>query len=139
MEILSIFVIFISTDNKGLIINIMKRNEFDYELIHRLYNSNGESITEIAKKLNVGRQSLTAWMKRNNFIIDSKRKKTNEPIVLTDEQEEILYGGLLGDCCLTNNGKSEANAQITYTSSIKDHVAYFKSFFVDICVTESKD
>jgi len=107
----------------------MKRKEFDYELVYQLYNISGETITNIAKILGTNRLTITKWLKRNNFEIDSKRKKTNKIITLSVEQEEILYGGLLGDCCLSNNGKRNTNTQISYISSKKDHVEFFKSFF----------
>lgn len=40
----------------------------------------------------------------------------NEPIVLSDIQKQVLYGALLGNGCLTKDGKDIQNAYFTYTS-----------------------
>lgn len=52
----------------------------------------------------------------------------NDIIRLNDIQEEVLNGALLGDGCLTNNGKDNTNAQFIYTSKIYNHVKYIYDY-----------
>jgi hypothetical protein len=117
----------------------MKKKEFNQKKIDEMYNLSGMSISEIACILNTTNVTLRKAMVDYGFKIDSNRKFFNKPITLNKEQEEILFGGLLGDCCLTKNGRNDNNAQIIYTSSVKDHVEYFKSFFTNISSNESKN
>ena len=120
----------------------MRKKDFNIDEVKFKYVVKRESITRIAKQLNTSRLTLRKWMVENDFKIESSRKHTNEIITLSKEQEDALFGGLLGDACLTNNGKEKNNAQISYTSSCKDHVEFFKEFFEpnvsDYGVKESK-
>jgi len=109
----------------------MKKKEFCKQEIINSYILKKESVSKIAKSLNVSRLTLSKWMVNNGIKIDSHRKYHNKPLVLSKEQEDILFGGLLGDASLTNNGRKNTNAQLLYVSSNKDHVEFFHSFFKD--------
>ncbi len=113
----------------------MEKKIFDKNLLTELYIISGMSIVSMAKVLGTTQITLRRRMVENDIKINSKLKFSNKPIQLSALQEEILIGGLLGDACLTQNGKKETNAQLIYLSSVKSHVIYFKSFFD----TTSKD
>lgn len=53
----------------------------------------------------------------------------NEPIVLSDIQKQVLYGALLGDGCLTKDGRDTQNAYFTYTSKVYNHIKYIYDYF----------
>lgn len=111
----------------------MKIKEFDKDLVHELYINNGYSLSKISKILETTSITLRKWMVNNGFNIDSKRKFKNDEIELSTKQEEILFGGLLGDAHLTS---SFTNPQIQYISSQLEHVEYFQSFFKEYSVNE---
>lgn len=116
----------------------MKKIKLNFDIINNLYCVSGMSMANIATILKFSRPTIKKIIIDNGIKIDSDRKFSNKKIILTKEQEEILFGGLLGDACLTKNGKELTNPQITYTSSVKNHVEYFKSYFNDLSTNECK-
>jgi len=79
---------------------------------------------ELSKILNVSVDTIQRNMKEYGIKREQGQWNLNKPLIITGEELEIINGCLLGDGCLTKNGRSENNAQFTYTNKNKDIVDY---------------
>lgn len=109
----------------------MKKKIFNLEDVKKMYYENKLSVIKIAKILNTTPITLTKFFNENNL---SRNNKSRTPvIILTEKQNEVLNGCLLGDGHLT---KINSNSNFCYTSSIENHVKLvyneFKNYMNDI-------
>lgn len=110
------------------------KKQFDKDLILYYYNIQKMSLKTISDKLECHPDTLKKRMIEFGIEVDSKRRYRNIQIKLTAIQKEILDGGLLGDAHLTKVGAG--NSQISYVSSVENHVKFFQSFFNDFSAKE---
>ena len=101
-----------------------KRIILDKDFLYQKNIIEGISQKTIAKELNVSVDVVSKNLKE--FSIKRKQGEwaINKEIVLTNEEIDIIYGCLLGDGCLTKNGKDKQNAQFTYTNKSKERVEF---------------
>lgn len=97
-----------------------------YEILNKLYVEDNLKLTEMTKILNLSYHVLRKKLIANGFTIIMR--KSEQPVTLTKIQEDILFGGLLGDACLIKN---KCNSLLAYLSSIKEHTEFFSSFFTE--------
>lgn len=117
--------------NLGLKANTKRHGKatlIDREILTKLV-LDGFSNSEIAKKLKVTPLSIKNAKKR--FGLENTDERINEKIILTHQQEEVLFGTLLGDayaqiqskhCCIT----------IQHSKKQKEYLDYILSYFENI-------
>jgi recombination protein RecA len=87
--------------------------------LENFYYDQGLSDLEIARRESVSRRTVTRW--RNLLGVKSKRQVLAEtlPPQLTDLQDQVLIGTLMGDGHLMSRRKDQSTARLTLTHSRK--------------------
>jgi len=102
-----------------------KQFEINRELLMS-YCVEGLSQNRIAQLLGCSQALISKLFKK--FVILTRRNfKPHDAVVLTDAQNDILFGILLGDGHLT--ARKSGNSQLSYLSHLEAHSKYVGSFF----------
>jgi hypothetical protein len=104
----------------------MKKKLFNLEEVKKMYYVEKLSLENISLILNTTRITLRKFFKEHQLKILSR---CSDKIFFTDKQFEIMNGCLLGDGCVTNNGKYH---HFVYGSSIKNHTNLVYEQFKEI-------
>lgn len=66
----------------------------------------GKTNSEIADELKISKTTARRYTELLGYDTNSKKAKRLKNVVLSQEQLEIIYGGMLGDMCITKTQKS---------------------------------
>ena len=66
----------------------------------------GKNYGEIASIIGVTRNSMGRFCRKNFGLLEDRGKSQRQSIELTEKQQEILFGGLLGDICIQKHCKN---------------------------------
>lgn len=66
----------------------------------------GKSYQEIAEITGFTRNSIGRFCRKHYGLLEDRGKSTRQSINITNKQKEILFGSLLGDCCLAKHTKT---------------------------------
>lgn len=117
--------------------NISKIKREDFE---PLFYS-GKSDAEIAKMLNVSYDGVY-WFRRRNHYVPPRNRKFNEAVPLTDFQEQVLIGTMLGDSTMERRYRN-ANLVCAHCKEKEDYTKYkceiFKSLNPSISYVKQFD
>lgn len=111
----------------------MKRTDITKEVFIDEFN-NSKSIKELKEKLNCSYWTILDRMKKYNL---SKRHH-NKEIFLSNKQNEIIIGSLLGDGSIFRNIRC-TTAYFSYVSSEKEHVEYIYNFLKEFMTIKYKN
>ena len=105
------------------------------ETLRRDYVENELTITEIAEKYNKAVSTVYKYLLVHNIPIRPRFKNENK--ILTSEQEQFLFGKILGDGYLRSN-TDNTNSQFSFAHEIKqkDYCFFSYSFIKDWCNSE---
>ena len=78
------------------------RKIIDKDLVKKLYDE-GKSYKEIAEILGFSIPSIGRCYRKNFGNLKDRSRNVRQNIPLTQEQKEILFGGLLGDFCIVKH------------------------------------
>ena len=81
----------------------------DKDLVKKLYDE-GKSYEEIAVILGFSTYSIGRCYRKHFGILEDRSRNVRQDISLTQEQKEILFGGLLGDFCIVKHVKNYRGA-----------------------------
>lgn len=93
----------------------MSRIRIKKEIVDLLL-AEGKNYDEIAQIIGVTRNSIGRFYRKHYGRLVDRGKSTRQSISLTDDQKQILFGGLLGDFSLASHNKTFRGA---VTHSIK--------------------
>ena len=85
------------------------RKIIDKDLVKKLYDE-GKSYEEISKILGFSTSSIGRCYRKNFGILKDRSRNVRQSIQLTQDQKEILFGGLLGDFCIVKHVKNYRGA-----------------------------
>lgn len=83
----------------------MQRIRIKKEVVDSLL-SEGKNYGEIANIIGVTRNSVGRFCRKHYGLLEDRGKSTRQNIDITNIQKQILFGGLLGDFCLTPHNKT---------------------------------
>ena len=66
----------------------------------------GKNYSEIAKIIGVNKSSIGRFYRKYYGCLEDRGKSTRQNINISDTQKQILFGGLLGDFCITTHNKT---------------------------------
>ena len=102
----------------------MNKIEIDKDWLYQKYIEEGLTQKQIGVLLGVSATTINRRLKQFNISAhDGKTWKINKPFILTEYQEEIINGALLGDGCLVIDKKG-INPYFGYLSKSREHVIY---------------
>lgn len=81
----------------------------DKDLVKKLYDE-GKSYEEISAILGFSKDSIGRCYRKHFGILQDRSRNSRQNISLTQEQKEILFGGLLGDFCIVKHIKNYRGA-----------------------------
>jgi hypothetical protein len=116
-----------------------KIKNYSKEFIENLCLKHRSKIS-VAREIGICKITFNSWLQKYGLSMETKRYK--ESIVLSEIQEQVLIGALLGDGHLALHkikGKVAGNSQFRYLTSLKDHTQYIASFFTNILTNETKN
>jgi hypothetical protein len=100
------------------------------ETLEREYKENQLTVTEIAEKYNISSTTVYVHLKKHNIEIRPRHKNSEK--VLTNLEEQFIFGKILGDGYLRPNTDVH-NSQMSFAHEIKqkEYCEYSYSFIKD--------
>lgn len=83
----------------------MQRIRIKKEIVNSLLKE-GKNYDEIAQIIGVTKNSVGRFCRKHYGCLEDRGKSTRQSIDITDIQKQILFGGLLGDFCLSPHNKT---------------------------------
>ena len=113
-----------------------KKIDLNKEKLYELYCIQQLSQEQVAKYFDCSIETVRRNLKEYQFPIHSFGYKNEKHVVnLSNKQQDILEGSLLGDGCLIKS-KYGKNAQFAYTSKSKQHVEFVCNPFLEYSYSE---
>lgn len=107
-----------------------------YDVLYDLYITQGLSQAQVAKHLGCCTETATRLLKEVGIPTHKQGSwAVHNPIILTVQQTDYLYGALLGDGCLHKHPDG-INSQFTYMSKSEQHVSFVMSLFKEYLLKE---
>lgn len=112
----------------------MERIRIKKEIVEPLFKE-GKSYEQIAKIVGVATSSIGRFCRKHYGILEDRGKSTRQSIQLTQKQQEILFGGLLGDVCLQKHIKNyrgniiHSIKQLEYAQYLHQELNNISGFF----------
>lgn len=83
----------------------MKRIRIEKNIVDSLLKE-GKNYTEIAQIIGVTRNSIGRFCRKHYGCLTDRGKATRQSIPISDIEQQILFGGLLGDFCVSPHNKT---------------------------------
>ncbi len=102
--------------------NKFMRKTINYEDVVVLLQQ-GKTYQEIADILNFTRNSIGRFCRKHFNLLQDRGKSTRQSLEITQQQKEILFGGLLGDTCLVPHNKTFRGSE-NHSTKQEDYCKY---------------
>ena len=117
----------------------MQRIRIKKDIVDSLLKD-GKNYDEIAQIIGVNRNSVGRFCRKHYGCLEDRGKSTRQSIDITNTQKQILFGGLLGDFCLSPHNKTFRGAvnhsvkQIEYAKYLHNSLNNIVGVFREIKV-----
>lgn len=117
----------------------MQRIRIKKDIVDSLLKD-GKNYDEISQIIGVNRNSVGRFCRKHYGCLEDRGKSTRQSIDITNTQKQILFGGLLGDFCLSPHNKTFRGAvnhsvkQIEYAKYLHNSLNNIVGVFREIKV-----
>ena len=114
------------------------KNILTYDNLYDLYHNQLKTIDEIASLTKIGHTTISKYLdilNVNKMTVTERNLLKNKNILLTDIQNQVVNGSLLGDGCIVINKNNYLNGYFSYSSTSFQHVDYVYKYLQEHCIS----
>lgn len=108
-----------------------------YDNLYDLYRNQLKTIDEIEEITKVGHTTISKYLDILNIermTVTERNLMRNKNILLTDIQNQVINGALLGDGTIAINKNNYLNGYFSYSSTSFQHVNYIYEYLKEYCI-----
>lgn len=110
-----------------------------YDNLYDLYRNQLKTIYEIEEITKVGHTTISKYLDILNIermTVTERNLMKNKSVLLTDIQNQVINGSLLGDGTISINKNNYLNGYFSYSSTSFQHTNYIYEYLKEYCIKD---